>query len=166
MTATGTPRVSVVCPTYNRSRAITRTIDSVRAQTVGDWELLVVSDGCDDDTEDWVARAAAEDPRVRLLRVARTGHPSGPRNAGLAAARGAYIAYLDHDDTWHPHHLRVALGLLETGAPSPPAASRHPQPVATIPAPVSTRPRATRRRCGGQGSACPRLAMDAPRAAP
>ncbi|MFJ9926068.1 glycosyltransferase family 2 protein [Streptomyces misionensis] len=116
MTATGTPRVSVVCPTYNRSRAITRTIDSVRAQTVGDWELLVVSDGCDDDTEDWVARAAAEDPRVRLLRVARSGHPSGPRNAGLAAARGAYVAYLDHDDTWHPHHLRVVLGMLEGGA--------------------------------------------------
>ncbi|MGW0859027.1 glycosyltransferase family 2 protein [Streptomyces sp. NPDC002690] len=106
----------MVCPTYNRSQAITRTIDSVRAQTVEDWELLVVSDGCDDDTEEWVARAAREDPRVRLVRIARTGHPSGPRNAGLAGARGAYTAYLDHDDTWHPHHLHVVLGLLDGGA--------------------------------------------------
>ncbi|MFE9849130.1 glycosyltransferase family 2 protein [Streptomyces sp. NPDC005576] len=110
------PRVSVICPTYNRSGAIIRTIDSVRAQTVREWELLVVSDGCEDDTEEWVARAAREDPRVRLLRLARTGHPSGPRNAGLAEARGAYVAYLDHDDTWHPHHLRVVLELISGGA--------------------------------------------------
>ncbi|MGW1465548.1 glycosyltransferase family 2 protein [Streptomyces sp. NPDC002308] len=110
------PRVTVVCPTYNRSEAITRTIDSVRAQTVEEWELLVVSDGSDDDTEAWVARAAREDPRVRLVRLARTGHPSGPRNAGLAEARGAYTAYLDHDDTWHPHHLRTVLELLKGGA--------------------------------------------------
>ncbi|MFD6528732.1 glycosyltransferase family 2 protein [Streptomyces sp. NPDC060184] len=110
------PRVTVVCPTYNRSEAITRTIDSVRAQTVEEWELLVVSDGSDDDTEAWVARAAREDPRVRLVALSRTGHPSGPRNAGLAEARGAYTAYLDHDDTWHPHHLRTVLELLEGGA--------------------------------------------------
>ncbi|MFF7360804.1 glycosyltransferase [Streptomyces sp. NPDC008125] len=110
------PRVTVVCPTYNRSEAITRTIDSVRAQTVEDWELLVVSDGSDDDTEAWVARAVREDSRVRLIRLDRTGHPSGPRNAGLAEARGAYTAYLDHDDTWYPHHLSTVLELLESGA--------------------------------------------------
>ncbi|WP_328583407.1 glycosyltransferase family 2 protein [Streptomyces sp. NBC_00370] len=109
-------RVSVICPTYNRSRKITDTIDSVRAQSVADWELLVVSDGCDDDTEDWVRGSAARDGRVRLHRIERSGHPSGPRNAGLALARGEFIAYLDHDDRWRPDHLRVLLGLLEAGA--------------------------------------------------
>ncbi|QNP75955.1 glycosyltransferase [Streptomyces roseirectus] len=108
--------VSVICPAYNRSREITATIDSVRAQTHQDWELLVVSDGSDDDTDDWVRRAAREDPRVRLHRVARSGHPSGPRNAGLALARGEFIAYLDHDDVWRPDHLRVLLGLLRADA--------------------------------------------------
>jgi glycosyltransferase involved in cell wall biosynthesis len=116
MNATGTARVSVICPTYNRSQAIMATIDSVRAQTVDDWELLVVSDGCDDDTERWVRQAAQADPRVRLARISRTGHPSGPRNAGLAAARGEFVAYLDHDDLWRDDHLTVALGLLEAGA--------------------------------------------------
>ncbi|MCM3883396.1 glycosyltransferase [Frankia sp. R82] len=116
MNTTGTVRVSVICPTYNRSQAIMATIDSVCAQTVEDWELLVISDGSDDDTEDWVRQAAREDLRVHPMRIARTGHPSGPRNAGLATARGEFIAYLDHDDLWRKDHLAVALGLLEAGA--------------------------------------------------
>ncbi|QIQ03943.1 glycosyltransferase family 2 protein [Streptomyces liangshanensis] len=112
----GTVAVSVICPTYNRSSKITETIESVRAQTFQDWELLVVSDGCDDDTEDWVRRAARQDPRVALHRIERSGHPSGPRNAGLALARGEFVAYLDHDDVWRPDHLRVLLSLLRAGA--------------------------------------------------
>ncbi|MEX3104997.1 MULTISPECIES: glycosyltransferase family 2 protein [unclassified Streptomyces] len=111
-----TPLVSVICPTYNRSAEITATIDSVRAQTVQDWELLVVSDGSDDDTDDHVRDAARADPRVKLHRLDRTGHPSAPRNAGLALAQGEFIAYLDHDDLWRPRHLDVLLELLRTGA--------------------------------------------------
>jgi glycosyltransferase involved in cell wall biosynthesis len=111
-----TVTVSVVCPTYNRSRQITETIDSVRAQTFHEWEMLVISDGCDDDTEDWVRRSARQDARVRLHRVERSGHPSGPRNAGLALARGEFIAYLDHDDVWRSDHLRVLLGMLRADA--------------------------------------------------
>ncbi|GAA2445422.1 glycosyltransferase family 2 protein [Streptomyces glaucus] len=116
MNADSTVTVSVICPTYNRSWRITETIDSVRAQTVEDWELLVVSDGCDDDTEDWVRRSARQDPRVKLHRTERSGHPSGPRNAGLALARGEFIAYLDHDDVWRPGHLRLLLDMLRAGA--------------------------------------------------
>ncbi len=116
MNGNGTVAVSVICPTYNRSQEITKTIDSVRAQTLQEWELLVVSDGCDDDTEDWVRRSARQDSRVRLHRIERSGHPSGPRNAGLALARGEFIAYLDHDDVWRPDHLRVLLGMLRADA--------------------------------------------------
>jgi glycosyltransferase involved in cell wall biosynthesis len=116
MNGNDTAAVSVICPTYNRSRKITETIDSVRAQTLQEWELLVVSDGCDDDTEDWVRRSARQDSRVRLHRIERSGHPSGPRNAGLALARGEFIAYLDHDDVWRPDHLRVLLGMLRADA--------------------------------------------------
>ncbi|MBP2708344.1 glycosyltransferase family 2 protein [Microbispora sp. RL4-1S] len=109
--------VSVICPTYNRSEAIMRTIDSVRGQSLAAWELLVVSDGCTDDTEDWVRRAGRDDPRIRLYRIDRSGHPSGPRNHGLAHARGRVVAYLDHDDLWHADHLRVLLDAMEaTGA--------------------------------------------------
>ncbi|WP_050371204.1 glycosyltransferase family 2 protein [Streptomyces acidiscabies] len=108
--------MSVICPTYNRSRKITETIDSVREQTFQDWELLVVSDGSDDDTDDCVRNSARHDPRVKLHSLDRTGHPSAPRNAGLALAQGEFIAYLDHDDLWRPDHLTVLLELLRTGA--------------------------------------------------
>ncbi|GAA3800550.1 hypothetical protein GCM10022403_038540 [Streptomyces coacervatus] len=115
MARTSRPLVSVICPTYNRSQAIVRTLESVRTQTVTDWELLVMSDGCTDDTEDWVRAAAREDERVRLVRTARHGHPSGPRNEGLGLARGAYIAYIDHDDVWLENHLDVLLSLFGEG---------------------------------------------------
>ncbi|GCD44727.1 glycosyl transferase [Streptomyces paromomycinus] len=108
-------RFSVVCPTYNRSRLIAQTLDSVRSQSVTDWELLVVSDGSTDDTEDWVRAAVGRDPRIRLIRTERHGHPSGPRNRGLAEARGEFIAYLDHDDVWHEAHLSALLTAFESG---------------------------------------------------
>lgn len=107
-------RISVICPTYNRSTAILPTIESVLAQTIPDWELLVVSDASDDDTDD-VVRGVGDD-RVRLLRTGRHGSPSGPRNVGLTAACSPYVAYLDHDDRWAPTHLAVLLERLENGA--------------------------------------------------
>ncbi|WP_018500457.1 glycosyltransferase family 2 protein [Parafrankia discariae] len=106
------PVVSVICPTYNRSSRIIPTIHSVQAQSITGWELLVISDGCTDDTDDVVAACAARDDRVRLLRTGRHGHPSPVREVGIAQARGAVIAYLDHDDTWLPEHLEVLLGVL------------------------------------------------------
>ncbi|QES48807.1 glycosyl transferase [Streptomyces venezuelae] len=112
----GQPRISVICPTYNRSRPILHTLASVSAQTVTDWEMLVVSDGSTDDTDACVREAALADPRIRLLRAERHGHPSGPRNLGLAEARGEVVAYLDHDDRWRPDHLAVVLSLIDAGA--------------------------------------------------
>ncbi|MEU2179084.1 glycosyltransferase [Nocardia sp. NPDC019219] len=107
-------RIDIVCPAFNRSTAIRATIDSVLAQTVPDWTLLVVSDGSTDDTDDVVR--AYRDPRIRLLRVGPYGHPGGPRNTGVAAATAPYVAYLDHDDRWSPTHLATLLGLLDGGA--------------------------------------------------
>ncbi|MFI6999209.1 glycosyltransferase family 2 protein [Nocardia sp. NPDC050175] len=107
-------RIDIVCPTFNRSSAIRSTIDSVLAQTVEDWTLLVVSDGSTDDTDDIVR--GYRDPRVRLLRVGRYGHPGGPRNMGVAAATAPFVAYIDHDDRWLPTHLAVLLDLLEGGS--------------------------------------------------
>jgi len=109
--------VTVICPTYNRSQAIVETIASVRNQSMTDWELFVVSDGCTDDTEARAREAGEGDPRVHVHRIDRTGHPAAPRNHGLAQARGRFIAYIDHDDTWSPDHLAQALSALaETGA--------------------------------------------------
>ncbi|MFE0021750.1 glycosyltransferase family 2 protein [Amycolatopsis sp. NPDC059021] len=109
-----TPRIDVVCTAFNRSDAIRPTIDSVLAQTVEDWSLIVVSDGSTDDTDDVVR--SYSDPRIRLIRVEPYGHPGGPRNVGVAAAKAPYVCYLDHDDVWLPEHLEVLLGRLESGA--------------------------------------------------
>ena len=108
------PRVSIICPTYNRSAAIAPTIESVILQTVSDWELIVVGDGCTDDTLACVERF--EDPRVRTMQIPHAGHPSPARNAGLAAANGAVVAYLDHDDRWESTHLAEVLAEFEVGA--------------------------------------------------
>lgn len=108
-----TPRVSVICPTYNRGPAIAETLQSVRAQTFGDWELLVVDDGSTDETAATVSMWAQRDSRIRLVTpVQRYGHPAIPRNIGAAHARADIVAYLDHDDVWLPDHLRRTVDAL------------------------------------------------------
>lgn len=106
--------IDIICPSWNRSEAIRPTIAGVLAQSFTDWRLLVVSDGSTDDTDDVVR--SYSDPRIQLIRVERHGHPSGPRNAGLAAATAPAIAYLDDDDRWLPEHLAVLQRSFASGA--------------------------------------------------
>jgi glycosyltransferase involved in cell wall biosynthesis len=102
------PRVSVVIPAY-RGRAGARdwldeALDSVRAQTFDDWEIVVVDDGSP------VRIAPSRTDDLTLVRQPNTG-PGGARNVGSVIARGALIAFLDSDDRWRPHKLvrQVAL---------------------------------------------------------
>lgn len=97
-------RVTVIIATYNWSSVLRYSVGSVLNQTFTDFELLVVGDGCTDDSADVVADT--NDPRVRWINLpANTRHQSGPNNEGLRQARGEIIAYLGHDDLWLPHHL-------------------------------------------------------------
>lgn len=107
------PLVTVICPTFNRGPALASTLRSVQAQTVTDWELLVVSDGSTDGTDDVVRDLGRSDPRIRLHRTRRYGHPSGPCNEGAALAAAPVHAYLAHDDHWRSDHLEVLLGALD-----------------------------------------------------
>ncbi|MFE9920602.1 glycosyltransferase family 2 protein [Streptomyces sp. NPDC005774] len=109
-----TAAIDVICPAWNRSEAIRPTIDSVLAQTFGDWRLLVVSDGCTDDTDDVVR--SYDNERVQLIRAQRHGHPGGPRSIGPAASTAPAIAYLDNHDLWMPDHLAVLRREFEGGA--------------------------------------------------
>jgi glycosyltransferase involved in cell wall biosynthesis len=100
--------VTVIIPTYNWSSVLPYAIGSVLRQTFRDFELLVVGDGCTDDSADVVASIG--DPRVHWINLPHnTRHQSGPNNAGLAEARGEIVAYLGHDDLWLPHHLESHL---------------------------------------------------------
>ena len=92
----------------NRNAKLVRAIESVREQTFEDFELIVIADGCGV-TEYIVKNKFLQlDSRVNLLSVKRKGlWSNAPRNAGLEAAKGEYITYLDNDDKWGPDHLQI-----------------------------------------------------------
>jgi glycosyltransferase involved in cell wall biosynthesis len=97
--STPPPMVSIVIPTRDRAGLLTATIESARAQTLGEWEVVVVDDQSKDETCARVEAMASEDRRIRLIR--RTAPPGGApacRNLGLAAARGRYVIFFDSDD--------------------------------------------------------------------
>jgi glycosyltransferase involved in cell wall biosynthesis len=81
-------------------------VESVRAQTVGDWEHIVVDDG---------SASVPEIPGAQVLHVTHRGLGAA-RNAGLEAASGEVIALLDDDDVWLPHHLETVVAALEENA--------------------------------------------------
>jgi len=96
------PHVSVIIPLYQTQRYIAGALASVLAQTYADFEVIVIDDGSTDDGPA-IARAIS-DPRIRVITQANRGL-AGARNAGIAHARGAVLAFLDADDTWHPEKL-------------------------------------------------------------
>jgi len=102
------PSVSIIVPTYNRRETILRCLESIRAQHFEDWELLVVDDGSVDGTAEAIE---GFDPRMRVIRQANQGI-TGARNRGLREARGDYLAFLDSDDEWLPHHLALTVAYL------------------------------------------------------
>lgn len=104
-----TPTVSIILPTYNRADTILRAVRSVQAQTFEDWELIVVDDGSQDNTRDLLAGL---DTRIRVLHQANAGVYVA-RNAGLAAARGRLLTFLDSDDAWRPHFLALTTAFLQ-----------------------------------------------------
>jgi glycosyltransferase involved in cell wall biosynthesis len=105
---TGSPKVTVVIPTYNRSRYLSQALASVLQQTISDYEVIVVDDGSTDDTQKIVAAYS----NVRYIRT-ENGGPAHARNVGMQLARGHYIAFLDSDDLYHPYKLELQSRLLD-----------------------------------------------------
>jgi glycosyltransferase involved in cell wall biosynthesis len=105
------PLVSVVLPTCNAAETIARAVRDTRAQTLADWELILVDDGSIDNTAVRAGAAAADDPRVRILRRPHGGIVAA-LNAGLAVARGEFIARFDADDEMPPDRLAAQVELL------------------------------------------------------
>jgi hypothetical protein len=100
------PRVSVLMPTYEQAAFLGRAVASVLAQTMTDWELVVVDDGSPDATAAAVEPFQA-DPRVRLLRLPANQGLGAALNAGLDASTAPVVAYLPSDDRWDPWHLEA-----------------------------------------------------------
>lgn len=104
-------RFSVVIPAYQSRDLIGGTLDAVLSQTYCDYELIVVDNGSTDGTGDLVR--AIDDARVRYVWQEPTGSPAGPRNAGIASARGDYVAFCDSDDIWYPDKLALVARVLD-----------------------------------------------------
>lgn len=106
-------QVSVIMPAYNSAQYIETSIRSVMAQTVTNWELLVIDDCSGDSTSEVVARLATEDSRIRVIHNDKNLGTAGSRNKALDLANGKYVAFLDSDDLWHPEKLEKQLCMLE-----------------------------------------------------
>jgi len=101
--------VSVVIPTFNRGSRIQATLDSVLWQSLAPLEIVVVDDGSTDGTADWIEEHYGD--AVRVVR-GRNGGVARARNRGWREARGEWIAFLDHDDLFHPDKLATLAPLL------------------------------------------------------
>lgn len=110
--------VSVVIPCFNAMKFISNTIESVCHQTYTNLEIIIIDDKSSDNTVRTVNALRLLDSRVRLIELPKNnGAPATPRNVGIQAARGNWIALLDADDIWHPRKLELQMqALSEHGA--------------------------------------------------
>ena len=102
--------VSVIVPVYNAEKTLSRSVESVLAQTELDWELWLVNDGSSDGSLALCREYEAADPRIHVIDKPNGGVGSA-RNAGLDAAAGEYVAFLDSDDAYEPNFLKTLLTL-------------------------------------------------------
>ena len=109
------PAISIIMPCHNATAHLPASVGSVLAQTCADWELIAIDDGSTDNTLAWLQ--SQTDPRIHALTQANQG-VSAARNAGLAVARGEWVAFLDADDTWSPD----CLATMHTALSAQPAA--------------------------------------------
>jgi glycosyltransferase involved in cell wall biosynthesis len=104
------PLVSICIPAFKAGAFIGETLESIRTQTFTDWELLVVEDGSHDKTEEIVrAFAATVTQPVHFQRHAVNQGLPATRNTAIKCARGHWVALIDSDDLWTPHHLEHAV---------------------------------------------------------
>jgi len=107
-----TPKVSVITPAYKAARYIGQAIESVQAQTLTDWEMIIVDDASPDETTQVVQRYL-DDPRIQLLQNEQNMGAGYTRNRALDAAQGEWIAVLDADDWYAPQRLEKLVRFAE-----------------------------------------------------
>ena len=103
--------VSIITPNWNCAGYVTKTIQSVQAQTYGNWEMIIVDD-CSTDNSDLIIQPLIEmDSRIRLLKNPKNMGAAMSRNYALREAKGRWIAFLDSDDLWAPDKLESSWSL-------------------------------------------------------
>jgi glycosyltransferase involved in cell wall biosynthesis len=109
----GRPLISVVIPAYNRADRITIAIKSIQGQSYLNWEAVVSDDGSTDNTAGVVEKMMLADSRIRLIRNEKNLGAQAARNAGIKAAKGEWIAFLDSDDQLLPDSLALRMAVAE-----------------------------------------------------
>lgn len=98
-------------PTYNRAGYIMESINSVLQQTYSNWELIIVDDASEDNTEELVS--SIKDDRIQFIRTDKTGLGIKIKNVGIKKAKGDLIAFIDSDDLWAPEKLNKQIAALD-----------------------------------------------------
>jgi len=93
-------KFTVIIPTYNRKKIISKCIDSVLSQTYKNFEIIVVDNGSTDNTEQVIKNYIKQDNRIKYIWQENSGSPAGSRNTGIKNSVGEWIAFLDSDDYW------------------------------------------------------------------
>ena len=101
--------VTVLMPVYNGGAYLEAAIESIRRQTYRDFEFLIIDNGSTDGSSEILQRIAAQDARIRLIRIVHGGDAMA-RNRGLALARGTVVACMDADDIAMPERIERQLG--------------------------------------------------------
>ena len=99
------PLITCVVATHNRRNLVGRAVNSIIRQTYKYWELIVVVDGCRDDTEEYLRKDFAGNPRIRIVVNKSALGAARSRNKGIDDASGEFISFLDDDDVWLPQKL-------------------------------------------------------------
>ncbi len=110
------PLVSVILTSYNYSRYLEKTIQSILAQSFDDFELLIIDDASVDGSPDIIRRYAEKDSRIRPIYHNKNLGISWTQNEGIEQSRGKYLAFCASDDLWHPDKLKTQLKVLESDA--------------------------------------------------
>lgn len=110
------PKLSVLCPVFNGSSTLEASVESVRSQTLTDWELLLLDDGSEDESLEVCRTLAARDPRIRVLCNARNRGLGSAMSRLAAAARAPYVAVQEQDDVSLPDRFRREVEVLDQNA--------------------------------------------------
>jgi len=105
--------VSIITPSYNSEKFISKTIESVLSQTYQKWEMIIVDDCSSDNSNEIIKEYIKKDERIRLIKLEKNSGPAVARNRAIKEAKGRYIAFLDSDDLWLPDKLKKQIKFME-----------------------------------------------------
>lgn len=106
-------KVSVIIPTYNSSKFVLQTLQSIKNQTYKNWELLITDDCSTDETVDTINSFIKNDERIKLFKLDNNSGTATARNHSIYHAKGRYIAFCDSDDRWKPNKLEVQIAYMK-----------------------------------------------------